>query len=82
MISVKKKINVFEWKKINVSEIFLLQEIIALADLAPLPPYKVFIFMQFFAKIMPNNKLAPPLGLDPPLGNPGSSTEFYIVIYY
>ena len=42
--------------------------------MAPLSMF-FFIFMQFSAKIMPNNRLVPSLpGVGDPLGNPGSAT--------
>ena len=40
---------------------------------SPLGPIS-FIFMQFTAKSLPDNRLAPPLGWQP-LGNPESATE-------
>ena len=39
------------------------------------------IFMQFLAKIMSNNMLAPLLGLALPLGNPGSTTDALVLSY-
>ena len=41
--------------------------------------HRFFHFYAVFRKNWPNNRLAPPLGLMlPPLGNPGSTTDYYI----
>ena len=40
----------------------------------------LFIFIQFSAKIMPKNKLVPPLWVGTPLGKPGSANvNLYLI---
>ena len=41
----------------------------------PSPGPNSFIFVQFLAKILQNNRFEHPLGIWRPLGNPGSATE-------
>ena len=44
----------------------------------PRPPAQYFfIFHAVFGKNWPNNRLTFPSGWRPPLGNPGSATEFW-----